>query len=445
MAREVDNASSGEMQERQENVIPLARKPEKKANGSAAVTTGNPKEPEWLRALIRSTGTKRVPKKLMRNVKLSFQNAPELKDALRFDAAALVTRVERPLPWEQTNGTDPWKSRIWTDNDDRESVMWLEQWGVALSLKVVCEAIQAVSELRTFHPVETYLSGLAWDGTKRIETWLIKYLGAENISINRAIAIRWLVSAVARIFEPACQADCMLILEGAQGIGKSTALRVLGGEWFTDEIRELGRKDTSMSLAGKWVIEFSELEAFKGDNVERLKAFLSRSIDRFRPPYGRSVVDVKRRCVFAGTTNRHETLRDTTGNRRFWPVLCNHIDAVGLAQDRDQLWAEAVALYRAGQPWWMETKELQDAVNEATEKRVEPDPWEEDIAEYTSKSEVVSIRDVLEGAFDLKAAKTTRRDYAKAAEILRHLGFERRREKSGPFRDQWRFFRKSNT
>lgn len=441
MAREVDNVSPEKTQERQENVISLADKTAaKKANGAVKATSSTLPEPEWLKGLIRSAGTKKIPKKLMLNVKRSFKLAPELVDSLRFDAAALVTRVEKPMPWEEPK--ENWRSRIWTDNDDREAVMWLEQWGVVLSLRVVCEAIQAVSEKRTFHPVETYLSSLVWDGVKRLEMWLMTYLGADDIPINRAIGIRWPVSAVARIFEPACQADCMLILEGAQGIGKSTALRVLGGEWFTDEIRELGRKDTSMSLAGKWVIEFSELEAFKGENVERLKAFLSRSIDRFRPPYGRSVVDVKRRCVFAGTTNRHETLRDTTGNRRFWPVLCNHIDAAGLARDRDQLWAEAVALYRAGQPWWMETKELQDAVNEATEKRVEPDPWEEDIATYVGDSKVIAIRDVLEGAFDILPAKATRQNHTKAAEILRHLGYERRKETAGPNRNKWLFFKK---
>src|SRR5262249_16485662 len=158
---------------------------------------------------------------------------------------------------------------------------------------------------------------------------------------------------------------------------------VLGGEWFTDEIRALGHRDTSMSLAGKWIIEFSELEAFNGESVETLKSFLTRRVDRFRPPYGRSVIDVQRHCLFAGNTKNPENLSDSSGNRRFWPVTVGMADLEALERDRDQLWAEAAVLVAAAGEvhWWLETAELRSAADAVAESFTEIDPWEELIAE----------------------------------------------------------------
>lgn len=384
----------------------------------------NPAPSSWRGKLIKSGGK---PRKIMYNVKMALLHAPELQDALVYDAAALVTYVQRVLPWDDVNPELPFRPRPWTDNDDRELLMWLEYRDIPLSLRVVCEAVQSVASMRTFHPIIEYLDNITWDGVNRIDSWLIDYLGAEDTALNRAISARWLISAVARIYQPACQADCMMILEGPQGIGKSTALRILGGAWYTDEIRDLGRKDTSMSLAGKWIIEFSELEGFRGENVEKLKAFLSRSIDRFRPPYARSVVDVKRRCVFAGTTNNQETLRDTTGNRRFWPVLCATVKVAELTRDRDQLWAEAVARYRSASPWWMDTAELQAAVGEATTDRLDADPWEELIAIYTAHAKQVSTMEILENCLEVKASAISRRDTHRVSGVLKSLGFSRQK------------------
>jgi putative DNA primase/helicase len=172
------------------------------------------------------------------------------------------------------------------------------------------------------------------------------------------VAARWLISAVARVFQPGAKADCCLILEGGQGIGKSSALRILGDPWFTDEIADLGGKDASFQTQGVWIVEIAELDSMNRSEVSRIKSFMSRNVGRFRPPYGRRIVESPRQCVFAGSVNHNVYLRDETGGRRFWPVECRSIDLAGLKRDRDQPWAEAVFKYQAGSPWWLESAEL---------------------------------------------------------------------------------------
>ena len=155
-------------------------------------------------------------------------------------------------------------------------------------------------------------------------------------------------------------------------------MKILAGEdWFTDELPDLGSKDAAMHMQGVWIIEIAELDAIGKAEVSRIKAFLTRTTDRFRPPYGRYTIEVPRQCVFAGTVNPDTYLRDETGNRRFWPVRCGTIDIDALARDRDQLWAEAVARFRAGAIWWIDTPELIAAATAEQEKRYQADAWDD--------------------------------------------------------------------
>jgi predicted P-loop ATPase len=250
--------------------------------------------------------------------------------------------------------------------------------------------------------------------------------------------LRWLVSAVARIFRPGAKADCCLILEGAQGIRKSTALRTLAGEYFTDELADLGSKDAAMQTRGVWIIELSEMDSLSHSEVARIKAFMSRTTDRFRPPYGMRLVESPRQCVFAGTVNHSTYLRDETGGRRFWPVACGRIDVDELAHDRDQIWAEAKARFDAGAVWWLESAELVQMAADQQMDRYEGDPWEEVIAPWVESRSSVSISEVLEKCLQKLQALWTQTDKNRAARCLRALGWERYRERHGT-RLEWRY------
>lgn len=221
------------------------------------------------------------------------------------------------------------------------------------------QAAELVAVKHSFHPVRNYLNALAWDGTPRLDTWLSYYLGVERLNAKApiggdyvdAIGRMFLISAVARIFEPGCQCDYALVLEGEQGNLKSSACTVLGGPWFSDHLPDLhaNEKDVSQHLNGKWIIEIPELSALLKADAAAIKSFISRRVERYRRSYGRRDMFEPRQCIFIGTTNEATYLRDPTGGRRFWPVKVLSVDLAALRHDRDQLWVEAVHRYRQGE------------------------------------------------------------------------------------------------
>jgi putative DNA primase/helicase len=340
---------------------------------------------------------------------------------------------------------------------------WLQRRELNVTPMIVSRSVGAVAREITVHPVRDHLGALAWDGVPRIETWACRYLGAEDTAFHRSVGALWLISAVARIFRPGVKADHMLVLEGPQGARKSTALKILAGEdWFTDELPDLGSKDAAMHMQGVWIIEIAELDAIGKAEVSRIKAFLTRTTDRFRPPYGRYTIEVPRQCVFAGTVNPDTYLRDETGNRRFWPVRCGTIDIDALARDRDQLWAEAVARFRAGAIWWIEEPELIAAAKTEQEARYQGDAWDARIDRWLTHErrrvnhgfgafeewrdeEVeraqpicdVSVGEVLEGALGIEPAKWTKGDQMRVGAYLKSRDWERYQRRSGEDRE-WR-------
>jgi len=385
--------------------------------------------------------------------------------AIVFDEFRQEIVVRRPLPWDVPGETAP---RPWTDSDDVRAAEWLQRRELNVTPMTVSRSVGAVAREITVHPVRDHLGALAWDGVPRIETWTCRYLGAEDTAFNRSVGALWLISAVARIFRPGVKADHMLVLEGPQGVRKSTALKILSGEdWFTDELPELGSKDAAMHMQGVWIIEIAELDAIGKAEVSRIKAFLTRTTDRFRPPYGRYTIEVPRSCVFAGTVNPDAYLRDETGNRRFWPVRCGTINIDALARDRDLLWAEAVARFRAGAIWWLDTPELIAAVAAEQEKRYQADAWDALIGRWLTherrrmqeepgafgawpEKEVrrqapladVSVGEVLEQAIGLEPGRWGRADQMRVTAYLKANGWERYQGRVGDRRGalrEWRY------
>jgi predicted P-loop ATPase len=315
-----------------------------------------------------------TPERNEANVITALKNDEAFAGAVLFDEFRQEVLVNRALPWDEKESTIP---RCWSDADDVRCAEWLQRHEINIVPAVVSRSVAAIARDIRIHPVREYLRSLAWDGMPRLETWTITYLGAVDTKLNRAFGSLWMISAVARIMKPGCKVDHMLILEGPQGAKKSTALKVLAGEdWFTDELTEIGSKDAAQQMRGVWVIEIAELDAISRAEVSRIKSFLSRSVDRYRPPYERYVIDVPRQCVFAGSVNPDTYLRDETGNRRFWPVRCGRIDLNALACDRDQLWAEAVARYRDGAIWWLNEPELIASANAEQDQRYQADAWD---------------------------------------------------------------------
>jgi predicted P-loop ATPase/5S rRNA maturation endonuclease (ribonuclease M5) len=281
------------------------------------------------------------------------------------------------------------------DDDYTAAQAWFNNNGFPkASMEIVGAAVRKVCRHQAFDPLRDYLDGLQWDGTPRLASWLTTYCGAEPSAYVSEVGRRWCISAVARGFKPGVKADCMLVLEGAQGRRKSSALAALAGEdWFSDALPQMGTKDASSYLRGKWIIEVAELEAMRKE-MDAIKAFISRQVETYRPAYGREEVSEPRRCIFAGSTNKDDWQRDETGGRRFWPVKVGSIDVDAIARDRGQLWAEAVHLYRAGERWWLEGEIADQAQAEVAERRPD-DPWRADIARVVEGRAEVATKEVL--------------------------------------------------
>jgi Virulence-associated protein E/Domain of unknown function (DUF3854) len=394
---------------------------------------------DWRNELIRSKPTPANPQghvyPVLANAITALRHAPEWKGVLASNEFELAPMAVRTTPW----GNLP-NGGAWTDHEDRLTAEWLQRNGVLVDVYTAGQAAQTVAKDRSFHPIRTYLESVRWDGVERLDRWLSAYVGVEDTGYAQAVGARWLISAVARIYQPGVKADCCLILEGPQGSRKSTALKTLAGPYFTDELADLGTKDSALQTRGVWIIELSELDTLSRSEVSRIKAFMSRTTDRFRPPYGKRLIESPRQCVFAGTVNHSSYLRDETGARRFWPVACGSIDIDGLARDRDQLWAEAKVRFDGGAAWWLDSSDLMNAAAEEQADRFEGDPWEEVIARWCEDRPSISVSEVLSCCLDKPKAHWMQADKNRVARCFRALGWERYRERQGS-RLEWRYRR----
>jgi putative DNA primase/helicase len=338
------------------------------------------------------------------NITQVLRTAPEFRNKLGVDTFAHKQMILGELPWDNCE-----VPRQFEDADPIKLQEWLQKNEINVKAKsTVADAMLSVASENPFNPLQDYLNGLAWDGKPRIDVWLMVYLSAEDKPFIRTVSRKFLVSAVARAMEPGCKVDTMLVLEGEQGIGKSQTLQALAEPWVLEELSDMKSKDCKQEIQGRWFVEVSELDAMKRNEIETVKAFITKQVDTFRQSYGRFSKEHPRQCVLVGTTNSDTYLRDHTGNRRFWPVRCKEASLIALRRDRDQLWAEALSAYQQGEQWWLEREETAMACVEQAE-RFEYDVWQEKVNEWldtTTKSRVTAL-DIMETCLQLEPSQQT--------------------------------------
>jgi hypothetical protein len=336
--------------------------------------------------------------------------------------------------------------RAQTDDDLLYLMEWIGvRYGIHPSRDAVAGAVRLVSREWTSHQVRDYLEGLTWDGTKRVEGLLVKHMAADPSQawLYGRYSLRWMISAVARILKPGCKVDTMLILKGQQGAMKSSAFAALAGQWFGDSPIKIGTDDAPQALQGVWVQEIPELDSMRKREVTEIKAFLAAQVDRYRVRYDRLWTIRPRQVVMVGTTNEEVFLADTTGSRRYWVAdVVGPIDLDQIRRDRDQLWAEAVALYRAGKQWWL-AKDEDVQRDERNEGYQQEEPWEAAVlskaaaiigtrAQLVARSyEGLGSADVLAAALDVPLSQISMPESSRCGRVLSKAGYLRVRETGG--------------
>jgi predicted P-loop ATPase len=300
---------------------------------------------------------------------------PELNeggDTFYYDMFRDNIMVCGDLPWKPL--VDRGLSAGWSDVDDagiRNFFEW--KYGMVDRGKTL-DALMLTAEERRVHPIRDYLHAVPWDGIPRADTLLIDYLQADDTPYTRTVTRKALLGAVARVMQPGCKHDHVLVLVGPQGCGKSTLINKLGGKYFTDSLSTMQGKEACELLQGYWIVELSEMTAVRKSEMDQIKQFISKTTDNYRAAYARTTKDRPRQCAFIGSTNEEEFLRDPTGNRRFWPVGVSQSDITKLdALTEDviqQIWAEILIAYKAGEKWHLNPEEEKDAKEQQDSRRV---------------------------------------------------------------------------
>lgn len=360
---------------------------EKALKGANGVTPGEggadaPDEFAWLSGL--TVDGKGNYKKTVNNVLIVLQNDPLLKGRVVTDEFASCGVAVGPLPWNPEPGT-----RRWTDEDDSGFFWYIENYYHMAQRDRLDMALTIAGQQNKVNVVKQYLQGLTWDGKRRVDTLLSEYLGAEDTAYTRAVSRKFLCAAVARAVEGGVKFDNMPILSGPQGLGKSTFLSILGKEWFSDSLESFGGKEAAELIQGTWINEIGELTALSRQEVNSVKQFLSKREDIYRAAYGRRTDRYPRRCVFCGTSNSGEFLKDATGNRRFWPVDVGLHPAKRsvwreLPGEADQIWAEAYMYWALGEPLYL-SKEIESLALEQQESHRESSGKEGVVAEFLER------------------------------------------------------------
>lgn len=323
------------------------------------------------------------------NAEKVLTGIPEIKNAIWYDEFHNRYFTDFDL--------ETWKTvpaHEWTDADILNMTMFMQR---AINLKkmsdeTVAKAAMYYANKNVRNEPKDWMESLIWDGKERIDRFFIDCLGADDSEYTRSASKNMWIGLIARIYKPGCQVDNMVILEGNQGAFKTTTLRTIGGKWYTAINESVQSKDFFLVLHGRMIIEIPEMHTFSRADVNKIKQIITCTTDRFRMPYARTAQDHPRQSIFIGTTNDSHYLSDPTGGRRFWPVKCNRIDVELMQEQRDQLFAEAVAKYKKGDLWWLMPAE---ETAKAQEERRNHDAWEDQISYFLIEKDVTTTIDIM--------------------------------------------------
>ena len=320
-----------------------------------------------------------------KNIVTILENDINLKGKIAYNLFSNRTMVKGDLPWRSVS--DKVRGDIWQDSDDANLRVYIDiTYGIVAPYKIN-DGLAIIEKKNKYHPIIDYLNSNTWDKVSRVDTLMIDYLGAEDCEYTRSVTRKMLVAAVSRVFNPGIKFDYMLVLVGRQGIGKSYIINLLGREWYSDSLNTVYGKEAYEQLQNAWILEMAELSATKKADAEAIKHFISKTEDSYRQAYGRRVDTFKRQCVFFGTTNENEFLKDRTGNRRYWPLMVGVNKLLkNLFKDLNkneinQIWAEALYLYKCGEKLILEG-EVEREANLKQEQHLESNSKEGMIREF---------------------------------------------------------------
>lgn len=369
------------------------------------------------------------------NIHSLISRAPGWHGVIAFDEFAQRTVKLKPPPYASASTGGEWEG-----HDDSLTAMWLARTeAFTPSSALVAETIEVIARENAFHPVRQYLETLSWDGTSRLGYWLTDLLGAASNDYTRLVARFFLIGMVKRVMEPGCKFDYCLVLEGRQGMFKSSALRVLGGDWFKDTDLDLQNKDAMTALQGAWLYEIAEMDSLTRAEASKQKSFLSRQVDEFRPVYGRREVRLPRQVVFAGTTNSWEWNKDPTGGRRFWPIEVTDVDLQALAAQRDQLFAEALVEYRKGSPCYPDRDQQRELFDPEQLARQQSEGYVDALHDWVySRTSDFSMAEAVRDGLQMDYSKLTRDVQTRVGNALKALGCTRVERRNGTVRFWYR-------
>lgn len=372
-------------------------------------------EPDWKDALVYSE--QGILRPTSWNIRQILEHDEEFEPIARCRFNELAKRPELP------NGT-PIDTPMQTEIISIVEGLYRTP---SIAFDTVSRTIELIATQNPYHPIKTWLESLPrWDGTGRIEQLFPIYYGAKDTAYTRAVGRNLVVASVARIFSPGCKFDNLVILEGSQGIGKSSSISVLfggpDGAWATEARSEIGSKDFVAECLGNWAIEISELASLRRSMVETVKRVLSTREDNVRLAYRRDSKKYPRSFIFIGTTNETHYLQDPTGSRRFWPIRCGQVDLEALRRDRDQLFAEALHRYKQGEDWW-----IVPGAEEEAEERYDADAWESLIKPWLLGKWEVTTSEILSDCLGIEAGRHDRSLQTRIGHIMKRLKWQKKR------------------